>query len=93
MIPTFEIDSTQFGSNIWLELDNPTRRDQSIYYKEFNKLKKAHNLDTINKFKRFKDTFANNKNIVDCKISNSLRSTNNNSKDLIKINNNRVEIR
>jgi len=65
----------------------------NVYYKEFNKLKKAHNLNTINKFKKFKDTFANNKNIAYCKIFKSLKSTNNNSKDLIKINNNKEKIR
>ena len=47
-------------------------------------MKKAHNLDTTNKFKRFKDIFANNKNVVDCKISNFLRLINNNFKDKIK---------
>ncbi len=56
-------------------------------------MKKAHNLNAINEFKRFKDTFANNKNIVDCEIFNFLKSTNNNSKDLIKINNNKEKIR
>jgi len=56
-------------------------------------LKKAHNLDTINKFEKFKDTFASNKNVVDCKISNFLRSTNNNTKDLIKINKNKIRIK
>jgi len=56
-------------------------------------LKKTHNSNAINKFKRFKDTFANNKNVVDCEISNFLRSTNNDVKDLIKINNNKVKIR
>jgi len=64
-----------------------------LYYRKFNKLKKAHNLDAINKFERFKDTFASNKNVVDRKISNSLKSTNNNFEDLIKINNNREKIR
>jgi len=56
-------------------------------------LRKAHSSDTINKFKKFKNTFANNKNIANCKISNSLKSINNNIKDLIKINNNKVKIR
>jgi len=56
-------------------------------------LKKIYNLDTINKFEKFKDTFANNKNAINCKISNSLRLTNNNSNNLIKINNNKVKIR
>ena len=64
-----------------------------MYYREFNKLKKIYNLDTINKFKRFKNTFANNKNIVDCKISNSLKLIDNNFKNLIKINNNKVKIK
>ena len=52
-----------------------------------------HNLNTIKKFKKFKDTFANNKNIANCKISSSLKSTNNNFENLIKINNNKIEIR
>ncbi len=52
-----------------------------------------HNLDTINKFKRFKDTFASNKIAIDCKISNYLRLIDNNFENLIKINNNRVKIR
>jgi len=56
-------------------------------------LKKAHNLDAINKFKRFKNIFANNKNVANCKISNSLKLIDNNSKDLIKINNNKEKIR
>ena len=56
-------------------------------------MKKAHNLNTINKFERFKDTFASNKNTTNRKISNFLRSTNNNVKDLIKINNNKIKIR
>jgi len=56
-------------------------------------LKKAYNLNAINKFERFKDTFASNKNATNCKISNSLRSTNNDAKDLIKINNNKVKIK
>jgi len=64
-----------------------------LYYRRFDKLKKTHNLYTINKFERFKITFASNKNIANCKISNSLRSTNNNSKNLTKINNNRIKIR
>jgi len=53
----------------------------------------VHNLNTINKFKRFKDTFANNKNVANCKISNFLKLINNNTKDLIKINNNKVKIK
>ena len=56
-------------------------------------MKKAYNLNAINKFKRFKDTFASNKNTIDCEIFNSLKLTNNNAKDLIKINNNKVKIR
>jgi len=64
-----------------------------LYYKEFNKLKKAHNLNAINKFKRFKNTFANNKNATNRKIFNSLRSIDNDAKDLIKINNNKVKIK
>ncbi len=58
-------------------------------------MKKAHNLDAINKFKRFKNIFANNKNVANCKISNSLKLIDNNSKDLIKIkiNNNKEKIR
>ena len=56
-------------------------------------MKKAHNLNAINKFERFKNTFANNKNIVDCKISNFLKLIDNNFKDLIKINNYRVKIK
>jgi len=56
-------------------------------------LKKTYNLNAINKFKRFKNTFANNKNIVNRKIFNSLRLTNNDIKDLIKINNNKVKIK
>jgi len=56
-------------------------------------LKKAHNLDTTNKFKKFKNTFANNKNIANCKISNFLKLINNNFKDLIKINNNKIKIK
>jgi len=53
----------------------------------------VHNLNTINKFKKFKNTFVNNKNTADYKISNSLKLTNNNSKNLIKINNNREKIK
>ncbi len=64
-----------------------------LYYKEFDKLKKAHNLDAINEFGRFKDTFANDKNAADREISNSLRSTDNNTEDLIEIDNNKVKIR
>jgi len=56
-------------------------------------LKKTHNLNTINEFKRFKDTFANNKNVANRKISNSLKSTNNNFENLIKISNNREKIK
>jgi len=56
-------------------------------------LKKAHNPDTINKFEKFKDTFANNKNAADCEISNFLKSTDNNTEDLIEINNNKVKIK
>ena len=56
-------------------------------------MKKAYNLNTINKFKKFKDTFANNKNVANCKISNSSKSINNSFKDLIKINNNKAKIR
>jgi len=52
-------------------------------------LKKVYNLNTINKFERFKNIFANNKNAANCKISNSLKLTNNNSENLIKINNNK----
>jgi len=64
-----------------------------LHYKEFNKLKKAHDSDAINKFEKFKNTFANDQNAADCEISNLLRSTNNNTENLIKINNNRVKIR
>ncbi len=56
-------------------------------------MKKIYNSNTINEFKRFKDTFANNKNAIDCKISNFLKLINNNAKDLIKVNNNKVKIR
>jgi len=56
-------------------------------------LKKVYNSNAINKFKRFKNIFANNKNTIDCKIFNFLRLTNNNFKNLIKINNNKVKIK
>jgi len=56
-------------------------------------LKTTHNLNAINEFKKFKDTFASDKNVVDCEISNSLKSTNNNFEDLIEVNNNKVKIR
>ncbi len=56
-------------------------------------MKKVYNLDTINRFKRFKDTFASNKNATNCKIFNFLKSTNNNFEDLIKIDNNREKIK
>ncbi len=52
-----------------------------------------HNLNTINKFKKFKNIFASNKNTADCEISNFLKLTNNNSENLIKIKNNRDKIR
>ncbi len=52
-------------------------------------MKKVYNSDAINKFRKFKNTFASNKNVADCKISNSLRLIDNNSENLIKINNNR----
>ncbi len=42
---------------------------------------------------KLKDTFASNKNIANCKISNSLKLIDNNTKDLIKINNNKVKIK
>jgi len=64
-----------------------------LYYKEFNKLKKAHDSNTINEFEKFKNTFANNKNAADREISNFLKSTDNNAKDLIEIDNNKVKIR
>ncbi len=56
-------------------------------------MKKTHNSNAINKFKRFKNTFASNKNTANCKISNFLKSTNNNAENLVKINNNRVKIK
>jgi len=56
-------------------------------------LKKAHNLNAINKFEKFKNTFANNKNIANFKISNFLKLTNNNFENLIKINNNGEKIK
>ena len=56
-------------------------------------MKKAHNLNAINKFERFKNTFANNKNTADCKIYNSLKSIDNNFENLIIINNNKVKIK
>ncbi len=52
-----------------------------------------YNLNAINEFKRFKNTFANNKNVTNCKIFSFLRLIDNNAKDLIKINNNKVKIR
>jgi len=55
-------------------------------------LKKTYNLNAINEFERFKD-IANNKNAIDCKIFNFLKLIDNNTKDLIKINNNRVKIK
>jgi len=56
-------------------------------------LKKIYNLNTFNKFEKFENTFANNKNIANCKISKFLKLIDNNSEDLIKINNNRVKIK
>ncbi len=56
-------------------------------------MKKAHNLNTINKFEKFKNTFASNKNAANCKISNFLKLIDNNSNNLIGTNNNRVEIK
>jgi len=53
----------------------------------------VHDLDTINKFRKFKDTFANNKNAINRKISNFLRLINNDFEDLIKINNNKEKIK
>jgi len=52
-----------------------------------------HNLNAINKFEKFKDTFASNKNVANREISNLLRTTNNNFENLIKINNNKIKIR
>jgi len=53
----------------------------------------VYNSNAINKFERFKDTFASNKNVANRKISNSLKLTNNDVKNLIKINNNKVKIK
>jgi len=64
-----------------------------LHYKKFNKLKITHNSNAINEFKKFKDTFASNKNAANREISNSLKSTNDNSKDLIEVDNNKVKIR
>jgi len=52
-----------------------------------------HNSNAINEFEKFKDAFASDKNATNCEISNSLKLTNNNFEDLIKINNNKVKIR
>jgi len=64
-----------------------------LHHEGFNELKTTHNLNVVNEFKKFKDTFASNKNIANREISNSLKSTNKNSNDLIKIDNNKVKIK
>jgi len=56
-------------------------------------LKTTHNLNAINEFEKFKDTFASDKNATNREIFNFLKSTNNDFKDLIVINNNKVKIR
>ncbi len=56
-------------------------------------MKKIYNLNAINKFEKFKNTFAKNKNVKNCKILKFLRLINNNFEDLIKINNNKEKIK
>ncbi len=68
-------------------------KQRILYYKRFNKFKKAHNSNAINKFEKFKNIFANNKNVTNCKIFNFLKLIDNNAKNLVKINNNKVKIK
>jgi len=56
-------------------------------------LKATHNSNAINEFKKFKDTFANKKNVANREILNSLQSTNNDFENLIKIDDNKVKIK
>jgi hypothetical protein len=64
-----------------------------LHYRELNKLKVAQDLNIINEFNKFVNTFFSDKNVANCKILNSFNSINNKLKNLIKVNNNKIKIK
>ena len=64
-----------------------------LYHKELEDLKAADNLHVVNKFNKFMSIFFNEKNATNREILNLLTLTENELKNLIKVDNDEIEIK
>ncbi len=58
-----------------------------LHHEELNELKMMNDSDVIQEFNKFMSVFSNEKNAIDWKIVNSLNSSNDESDDIIEIDN------
>ncbi len=64
-----------------------------LHHEELEDLKVADNLNAVNEFNKFINTFSSEKNATNREILNLLTSVKNELKNLIKVNNNEIKIR
>ena len=64
-----------------------------MHHEELNELKVAQDSNVVNEFDKFVSTFSNDKNVANREILNSLNSINNEFKNLIKVNDNKIKIK
>jgi len=64
-----------------------------LRHEKLNELKAAENSDAINEFNKFMNTFSNDKNAINYEIFNSLISTDDELKNLIEIDDDKIEMK
>lgn len=64
-----------------------------LHHEELDELKAALDSNAINEFGKFIDIFASDKNVADRKILNSLSSIDDESKDLIEVDNDGIGVK
>ena len=64
-----------------------------LHHEELNELKTTNDSDVIQKFNKFMSAFSNEKNAIDRKIVNSLDLSNDESDDIIEIDNNDKKVK
>jgi len=63
-----------------------------LHHEELDELKAAEDSDVVNEFDKFMSTFSSDKNAGNREILNSLTSANNELKDLIKVDDNEIDL-
>jgi vacuolar-type H+-ATPase catalytic subunit A/Vma1 len=64
-----------------------------LHHEKLDELKAVENLDAINKFDKFMNTFSSNKNAINHEIFNSLISIDDKLKNLIEIDDDEIEMK